>query len=92
MRAPQTCAELYKKQYNNVIDVPLKALYKRFKQTIFPLLYQVQEFLIAVADGYCASCTTYELYLEIQEFPIDDVDCDRLKQECTMVSDFTESK
>jgi len=27
-------------------------------------------------------------YVEIQAFTIDDIDCDRLKQECTMVSDF----
>ena len=85
---PQTCTELYRKQYHNVTDVSLKALNKRFKQSIFPFLYQVQDFLITVADGYCASCTIDKFYVEIQAFTIEDIDCDRLKQECTMVSDF----
>ncbi len=75
---PQTCAELYKKQYQHVIEEVLKALNNRFKQSIFPLLCQVQEFLIAVANGSDAS-TINKFCAEIQEFIIGDIDCDRLK-------------
>lgn len=85
--APQTCTELYKRQYQNVIDELLKALHNRFKQSIFPLLCKVQELLIAVANGSCAS-TIDKFCVEIQPFTIGDIDCDRLKQECSMVYDF----
>ena len=84
---PQTCAELYRKQYQNVIDEVLKALDSRFKQSIFPLLCQVQDFLIAVTNGSCTSAID-KFCVQIEAFIIDDIDCDRLKQECAMISDF----
>lgn len=83
----QTCADLYRKQYRNVIDEILKALDDRFKQSVFPLLCQVQEFLIMVVNG-CDAITVEKICSEIHDFTVDDVDCDRLKQECTMIPDF----
>ena len=64
-----------------MIDELLKALHNRFKQSIFPLLCEVQEFLITVTNGSRAS-TIDKFCVEIQPFTIDDIDCDRLKQEC----------
>jgi len=84
---PQTCADLYKKQYQNVIDEILKALNNRFKQSIFSQLCQVQEFLIMIVNG-CDTITVEKICSEIHDFIVDDVDCDRLKQECTMIFDF----
>ncbi|CAM4768570.1 unnamed protein product [Rotaria magnacalcarata] len=83
----ENCTELYRKQYQNVIDEVLKALNNRFKQSIFPLLCQVQEFIIVVANGSCAS-TIDKFCAEIQAFIVDDINCERLKQECAMVPDF----
>ena len=76
----QTCAELFKKQYQDVIDEVLKALNNRFKQSIFALLCQVQEFLIVIANGSDAGPIN-KLCGEIQEFTVGDIDCDRLKEE-----------
>lgn len=84
VRVPQTCAELYRKQNDNVINVSLKGLYERLEQTISSLLYQVQGFLIATADGYCVRFTNNEFYLKIQAFTMGDADRDRLKQGCTI--------
>ncbi|CAF3500966.1 unnamed protein product [Adineta steineri] len=66
-RIPSTCTELYKNQYQNVIDGVLKALNNRFKQSIFPLLCEVQEFLITVANG-SESDIIDKLCAEIQDF------------------------
>jgi hypothetical protein len=82
-----TCTELYKKQYQNVIDEVLKALNNRFKQSIFPLVCEVQGFLITVANGSDAGAID-KLCAGIHEFTVGDIDSDRLKQECTMIPDF----
>ncbi len=59
----------------------------RFKQSIFPVLCRVEEFLIAILND---SHTTFDnnSFLEIKDFIVDDIDRKRLKHECPMVTDF----
>ncbi|CAF1176276.1 unnamed protein product [Rotaria magnacalcarata] len=47
----------------------------------------VQEFIIVVANGACAS-TIDEVGVEIQAFIVNDISCERSKQECATVPDF----
>ena len=83
----QSCEEVYKKQYQRVIDNILNALNSRFRQSIFPVLCGVEEFLMAVTNG---SHITYDnnFFFEIEDFIVDDIDHERLKHECPMVADF----
>jgi hAT family C-terminal dimerisation region len=83
----QTCDEFYKKQYQHVIDNILNALDNRFKQTIFPVLCRVEDFLLAVANGSHATINN-DPFVEIEDFIADAIDRERLKHECTMFADF----
>ncbi len=83
----QTCDEFYKEQYQHVIDNILNALDNRFKQTIFPVLCRVEDFLLAVANGSHATINN-DPFVEIEDFIADDIDRERLKHECAMFADF----
>ena len=83
----QTCDEFYKEQYLHVIDNILNALDSRFKQIISPVLRRVEEFLWAAANGSHRTIVD-ELFTEIQDFIVNDIDRQRLNHEYLVFADF----
>ncbi|CAF1474490.1 unnamed protein product [Rotaria sordida] len=82
----ETIYDFYHYQYFEVINKIIDALDSRFKQSVFPLLCNVEKFILSVAN-ITREEDTVRLN-DIKEFLVDDIDIDQLERELTMLPDY----
>ena len=83
----ETIYDLYRHEYMEVIDTIIDALDSRFKQSIFPLLCKVEQFILSSANG--ETDNTHSVIInDIDEFLTDDISGERLEREQAMLLDF----
>ena len=78
--------DMYQEQYFDAINKILNALDGRFQQSIFPLLFKVEKFILAAANG---TQEADDLNVEnIAEFLTGDINISRLQREINMLPDY----
>ncbi|CAF2191741.1 unnamed protein product [Rotaria magnacalcarata] len=79
----------YHRQYFDFINSIINSINLRFKQSIFPLLCMVEQFLLKTVNGFAAVDETHTIGLnDIREFFADGVDAEKLQRELTILPDY----
>ncbi|CAF1986455.1 unnamed protein product [Rotaria magnacalcarata] len=80
--------DLYHDEYFEIINNILNSLDSRFKQSIFPLLCKVEQFILSTANGTQVCDYDAINIINIDEFLTDDINVDRLNLELMMLPDY----
>ena len=78
--------EFYRQQYIESLEIVVNMLQNRFTQKNFKLLYNVEEFIVSIANHPLDDSVDY--LQTILDFCHGDIDMGRLKAEATMICDF----